>query len=121
MNALRRLQLTPYRFCGNRTCDVVYFGDAGERFGSHELRLPVWQKEPVGARLLCYCFGETEAVIRAELVEYGQTAVVDRIREHIAAQRCACDIRNPSGACCLGDVMAAVTHIDAMMLAAEDK
>src|SRR5439155_7474024 len=119
--ALRRLQLTPYRFCGNRTCDVVYFGDAGERFGSHGLRLPVWQKEPVGARLLCYCFGETEAVIRAELVEYGQTAVVDRIREHIAAQRCACDIRNPSGACCLGDVMAAVTHIDAMMLAAEDK
>ena len=68
--ALRRLQLTPYRFCGNRTCDVVYFGDAGERFGSHGLRLPVWQKEPVGARLLCYCFGETEAVIRAELVEF---------------------------------------------------
>lgn len=110
--ALRRVQVTHYRFCGNPACEVVYFGDAGDHFGRRDLRVPVWQKEPVGARLLCYCFGETESSIRIELAEHGQTDVVERIREHIAAQRCACDIRNPRGACCLGDVIAAVKRIE---------
>ncbi len=115
--ALRRVQLTHYRFCGDPACDVVYFGDAGDRFGTNDLRVPVWQKEPEGARLLCYCFGETESCIRSELREHGRTTVVDRIREHICAQRCACDIRNPRGACCLGDLIAAVTRIEGTMRA----
>ena len=78
-----------------------------------DIRVPVWHKQPLGSRLLCYCFGETEAVIRHELIQSGRADVVDRIREHIAAERCACDIRNPRGACCLGDVIAAVKRIAA--------
>ncbi len=111
--ALRRIQPTHYRFCGNVACDVVYYGDASDRFGTEDIRVAVWQKQRQGSRLLCYCFGETETVIRAELLRSGGTGVVDRIREHIAAQQCACDIRNPRGACCLGDVMAAVKRIEA--------
>jgi hypothetical protein len=111
--ALRRVQLTHYRFCGNPACDVVYFGDGGDRFGIEDIRVPVWHKQMPGSRLLCYCFGETEAVIRAELLRSRRAEVIDRIREHIAGQRCACDIRNPRGACCLGDVISAVKRIKA--------
>ena len=118
--ALRRVQLTHYRFCGDPACEVVYFGDAGDHFDTSDLRVPVWQKEREGGRLLCYCFGETESVIRSELVEHGRAAVVDRIREHIAAQRCACDLRNPRGACCLGDVIAAVKRIERTLLAGKE-
>ena len=118
--ALRRVQLTHYRFCGDPACDVVYFGDAGDRFDTNDLRVPVWQKEPEGARLLCYCFGETESAIRAELTEHGRTEVVDRIREHIDAQRCACDLRNPRGACCLGDVIAAVRRLEQSLPAGKE-
>ena len=110
--ALRRIQLTHYRFCNNAVCDVVYFGDAGDRFGTEDMRVAVWQKEAPCSRLLCYCFGESEAVIRHELMQSGRADVVDRIRGHIAAERCACDIRNPRGACCLGDVIAAVKRIE---------
>ena len=113
--ALRRVQVTHYRFCGSAACDVVYFGDAGDRFGTQDVRMPVWHKQPAGSRLLCYCFGETEAVIRKELAQSGRAEVVARIREHIAAERCACDIRNPRGACCLGDVIAAVKRIEIEM------
>ncbi len=118
--ALRRVRLTHYRFCASPACETVYFGDAGDRFGTGDLRVPVWQKEPSGSRLLCYCFGETESGILSELLEHGRTDVVARIREHIAAQRCACDIRNPRGACCLGDVMAAVKRIEGAMLSVKD-
>jgi len=111
--ALRRIQLTHYRFCGTARCDVVYFGDAGDCFSTRDIRVAVWQKQVPGSRLLCYCFGETESVIRAESAQSSQADVVDRIREHIAAERCACDIRNPRGACCLGDVIAAMNRIRA--------
>jgi predicted metal-binding protein len=116
--ALRRVRLTHYRFCANPACETVYFGDAGDRFGADDIRVPILQKQPGDGRLLCYCFGETESGIQSELSEHGRTDVVSRIREHIAAQRCACDIRNPRGACCLGDVIAAVKRIERSILSA---
>jgi hypothetical protein len=118
--ALRRVRLTRYRFCASPTCDTVYFGDAGDRFGTGDIRVPVWQKEPSGARLLCYCFGETESSIRAELLKQRRTDVVVRIREYIAAQRCACDLRNPRGVCCLGDVIAAVERIEGALVSVKE-
>lgn len=119
--ALRWVQRTHYRFCPNPACDTVYFGDAGDRFGTLDLGVGVWQKQPFGARLLCYCFGETESGIRAEFLEHGRSDVIGRIREHVTAQRCACDIRNPRGACCLGDVLAAVKRIETAMLAGKEE
>jgi hypothetical protein len=119
--ALRRVRLTHYRFCGNPACEAVYFGEAGDCYTTADLRAPVWHKEPVGARLVCYCFGETESGIQTEIRERGQSGAVDRIREHIAAQRCACDIRNPRGVCCLGNVMAAVQRMETAMLTGKDQ
>src|SRR5262245_8759512 len=119
--ALRRVQLTHYHFCANPACETVYFGDGGDRFSAADIRVPVWQKAPTGARLLCYCFGETESGIRRELLEHGHTDVVARIRAHVAAHRCACDIRNPRGVCCLGDVVAAVKRIEGAMLSLKDE
>jgi hypothetical protein len=63
--------------------------------------------------VLCYCFGESEASIRDEIAETGRSTAVERIRAHIAAGRCACELRNPRGACCLGDVIAAVARAEA--------
>ena len=67
-----------------------------------------------GDRPICYCFGESEASMRSEAAAGGGCRVIERIREHIAAERCACEVRNPRGACCLGDVIAAVKRIEAV-------
>ncbi len=111
--ALQRLSGRDYAFCADVACDVVYFDDAGSRFTTADLRVPVWQKCASGERQICYCFGESEASIRAECETGGTSGAVDRIREHITAGRCACEIRNPRGACCLGDVIAAAARIRA--------
>lgn len=89
MAAMRRLGKGPYRFCPDAGCDVVYFDRGGAWFTRADVRVPVWQKEPPGQRLLCYCFDETDP---------------ERVRAHIRAGRCACDVRNPRGACCLEDL-----------------
>ena len=113
--SLQRLRSEEYRFCPDPTCDVVYFDDEGSRFTTADLRVPVWQKSVFGAGEICYCFGESEASIRAEVEAAGTSGAVDRIRRHIAANHCACDIRNPRGACCLGDVIAAVARVEAAL------
>ena len=111
--ALQRMPQGDLRFCSDAGCDVVYFDADGVRFSTTDVRVAVWQKLPFGARQVCYCFGESEASIRTEIELNGSSAAVARIREHIAAGRCACEVRNPRGACCLGDVIAATERVQA--------
>jgi Zinc binding domain len=111
-SALQRLTPADYRFCPDATCGVVYFSDDGVRFTTGDVRVGVWQKLPFGARQMCYCFGETEASIRSEIEATGVSSAAARIREHIVAGRCACELRNPRGACCMGDVIAAVKRVE---------
>jgi hypothetical protein len=109
--ALRRIGQGPYRFCSASDCDVVYFAADGETFRKTDIRVAVWQKEPPGARMICYCFGENEADISDELRRTGASAAATRVRDDIAAGRCACEVRNPRGVCCLGDVTQAVERM----------
>lgn len=106
--ALRRVTQAAHRFCTDPACDVVYFADDGQIYRTADVRVKVWQKEPPGARVVCYCFGENERDIRTEIEATGKSGAVDRIKADIAAGRCACEVRNPRGVCCLGDVTAAV-------------
>ena len=75
---------------------------------------PDTRREPTpdpGRQLVCYCFDESEDSIRAELGEQGRSGAVERVRAHIAARDCACDVKNPRGVCCLGDLIAVVRRL----------
>ena len=111
--AMRRLMPGEYRFCADAGCPAVYVAADGQPFTTADVRVPVWQKLPFGDRVICYCFGESEASIRSEFESAGDSKAVDRVRDHIARERCACEVRNPRGTCCLGDVIAAVTRVEA--------
>lgn len=111
--ALRLVREGPYRFCPDPSCEVVYFDREGRLFFAADVRVPVWQKQPSGARTVCYCFGENEAAMAREWAETGRCDAARRVREHVAAGRCACEVRNPRGVCCLGDVMKAVADLEA--------
>jgi hypothetical protein len=109
--ALARLEMVTFRFCPDPICDTVYVSDTGQVFRVNDVRVPVWQKLPPGDRTLCYCFGENERDLQREITERGTTDVLARVRAHIAERRCACDVRNPRGACCLGDLTVAVAAL----------
>ena len=83
----------------------MYFGD-GEVFGREDLTVPVFQKEPSGARTVCYCFAITEREIQQELAANGRSTASDRVTELVKADRCACEVKNPQGSCCLGNLAA---------------
>ncbi|RME68144.1 MAG: hypothetical protein D6781_11720 [Verrucomicrobia bacterium] len=95
-------------FCAGEGCSTVYFSADGRTFSTVDMRVPVTCKSSGPDRPLCYCFGYSEAMIRAKIAATGATAVPDHIRAAIRAGHCACEIRNPQGSCCLANVMAAV-------------
>jgi len=111
-SALKRFLPGSFCFCATPACGTVYFS-GGQQYLTTDVGVPVWQKEPFGERAVCYCFGENEADMRREIAATGASAAAARVREHIAAKRCACEIRNPRGVCCLADVIAAVKRVQA--------
>ena len=118
--ALARLENVSHRFCRTSSCPAVYYDENGSFYLREDVRVRVWQKEPEGNRILCYCFGESESGIQDEVRQSGVSEVVARTRAHIDACRCACDVRNPRGVCCLGDLAAAVKRIAAESFVAKD-
>ena len=101
-----------YGFCRTQDCPVVYFSADGEQqFREQDVRERVLQKHPgEDAIFACYCFRHTTASIRRELAE-GQSNVVAAIIAGIESGHCACEIRNPQGSCCLGNVRAVVAKL----------
>jgi Zinc binding domain len=103
-----------YNFCSARDCPVVYFDEQGShRFTTDDLRVPAGVKASADPIPLCYCFGFDESHIRAEISRTGNTTIPERISNLIREGLCACEARNPSGVCCLGEVNKAVRRIAA--------
>ncbi len=104
-NALRRLDGKAYHFCPDPSCDLVYFDrKAGSGFGKVDLSVRVGLKETEDPIPLCYCFGFTVVDLRSDLARRGETDIPASIAAEIKAGHCACEVRNPRGSCCLGDV-----------------
>jgi hypothetical protein len=76
-----------------------------------DLNIRVGQKESDVHRLVCYCFNHSICSIRDEVRTTGKSTVVESITAEIRAKRCACEVTNPEGACCLGNVAAAVKSV----------
>src|SRR5215208_6916618 len=94
-----------YSFCSARDCPVVYFEDQGNRcFTVDDLRTRVGLKVREDPIPLCYCFGFDESHMRKEISRTGETTIPETISRLIRERLCACDARNPSGMCCLGEV-----------------
>ncbi len=106
--ALATLDATrEYYFCKTATCDIVYFSGPLS-FSVGDVKVKVHQKDEGADVPVCYCFGWTPASI-AQAAETGEAdRIVPSISAHIKAGRCGCEVNNPQGSCCLGNVNSVV-------------
>jgi hypothetical protein len=108
-HALARLQNTDYSFCSTPTCPVVYFAnEARSVYRKEDLKVRVGLKEADDPVPICYCFGHTRASAWEEIRRTGQSTLAPSITAHVKAGRCGCEVNNPGGTCCLGEVSKAV-------------
>ncbi len=97
---------TAYYFCDDPSCDVVYFPSNLQApvFKRNDLRVRVGVKEKDDPIPVCYCFGFTRQDIWDEIRQTGKSTITERVAAEVKAGNCACEVKNPSGKCCLGSV-----------------
>ena len=101
-----------YRYCAARECPIVYFEEQGKSvFTVDDLRIVVGVKTKQDPIPACYCFGFDESHLREEILQTGTTKIPEKISRLIREGLCACDVRNPSGLCCLGEVNKVVNRL----------
>jgi len=104
---------TQYYFCEAPDCDVIYFpyrADAA-RFHRADLLVRVWPKDRGDDTPICYCFGVTWKKIRQEFGRADGPTAAERIKAEVQAGNCACEVKNPSGKCCLGNLARATQEL----------
>jgi hypothetical protein len=82
----------------------VYYTGGGVVLFQSDVRVRANAKDNGPDVPLCYCFGHTRASIAAEIVARGRSVASAAIAREIKAGHCACEVKNPSGRCCLSEV-----------------
>ena len=99
-----------FHYCKTPTCKVVYFrGD--EILTQDDVSVVVGLKEGASPATVCYCFEWSKEKIKAELKATGKTTALEDIKTKMEDPGCSCEILNPSGGCCLGDVGKAIKEV----------
>ena len=93
----KQLRPQAYYFCSDADCDVVYFGEDDSVIAKSELRTRVGAKEKSPERMICYCFGVSEADAAKDDNAY------KFVKQQTRQSQCSCETSNPSGHCCLKD------------------
>lgn len=111
--SLRQLQEVKYLFCRTHYCPVIYFSADGEQsFSVEQVRERVYQKEPEAEDVfVCYCFRHTVSDLHAASPKE-RIVILDDINTGINTGQCACDLRNPQGSCCLGNVRSLIKRLE---------
>ena len=117
-DGLRRGLPAAPRFCANANCDVVYFDNGSPIiFRENELTVPVHSKHPEDDDIpACSCFGYTPRRIREEVEKSGKATVSKIVTAEVKAGHCACEVKNPKGVCCLGDIAKAERRLAAELV-----
>ena len=94
-----------YYYCDAPDCTVVYFTQNGSgTFTKGDLQVEVFNKDIGEDVNVCYCFDWTRKRLTDQIKSTGSSTALEEIREKVNADNCVCEIKNPKGICCLGDV-----------------
>ena len=103
-DGLRRGIPAQPRFCGTTDCPIVYFDVDGDvTFTEVYLVVRVYAKHANDPGTpVCYCFGVDVATMRdASKARQSRESVAHEVQ----VGHCACEVKNPRGGCCLGDLV----------------
>ena len=102
--------LERFYYCKTPSCSTVYFRDK-TILTQDDINVTVGLKDGASPATVCYCFEWTKEKIEAELKATGETSALEDIKARMENPGCSCEILNPSGGCCLGDVTKAIKEI----------
>lgn len=97
--------LNGFYYCETPTCKVVYFDNEQQVYLHKEyMKIRVGIKEIKDPIPVCYCFGWTQERIFEQIKQQGYSTAIQEIGAKVKSGECECEIKNPSGRCCLDNV-----------------
>lgn len=91
-------------FCTSEECTVVYFDTDEKVYSVEDIKVPVYQKDKSLTTPICYCFDWTREKVGKYVSDGLKQTPVEHIRQNVKENRCGCEVNNPQGSCCLGNV-----------------
>lgn len=95
--------LDGFHYCKTSTCEVIYFKE-DKVLTQKDLNVVVGLKEGAIPANMCYCFGWTKERMREDIDKNGTSTALENIKYNMKTIGCSCEIKNPSGYCCMADV-----------------
>lgn len=86
-----------YYFCSAKDCATAYFSMTGNRISKQQLT----SHQAILSDKLCYCFDIATADYLTALNTKQAEAIKNFVIERTKSGECACELKNPSGQCCL--------------------
>lgn len=62
--------------------------------------------------MICYCFHHTKQNIIDDVVEHGTSHIEMDVRQKVKEKLCTCEVSNPKGKCCLGDMRKVIKGVE---------
>jgi len=104
-------KITDGYYCTNPNDPTVYyFTDKNLTIDTQDVSVRVGIKEVEEPIYVCYCFKHTKAEISEDFRVNGYSTIEEDVRKKVKEKECFCEISNPSGKCCLGDIRRVFTQ-----------
>ncbi|MCM3598166.1 (2Fe-2S)-binding protein [Metabacillus idriensis] len=98
-------------FCSSEECNTVYFNTDKKTYSLSEIKVSVHHKDNSLTVPVCYCFDWTKEKIKQSIEKGLSPNPVEHIRQNIKENRCGCEVNNPQGSCCLGNVTTFINQL----------
>ena len=99
-----------FYYCKTPSCKNIYFRNE-EVLKQEDISVVVGLKEGSSPDTVCYCFKWTKEKIKIEIQENAETLALEDIKSKMKNISCNCELLNPSGGCCLGDITNVIIEI----------
>ncbi len=101
-----KIELSSYdgfSYCKTPSCKVIYF-KKDVILTQKDIKVEVGLKDGANPANMCYCFGWTKEKIIKDIEVNGKSLALQDIKRKMNTIGCLCEIKNPSGNCCMGDI-----------------
>ena len=117
LNALLKTQakekldsLEDFYICKTSACKAIYFKNS-KVLTQADVNVSVGFKDDAKVKNYCYCFGWTQERLKDDIKEHGKSTAIDDIKAKMDSIGCSCEVKNPSGKCCMSDVKKVVARL----------
>lgn len=91
---------------------VYYFSNLGFTISQSDVVTDIGFKTNSNTKTICYCFRHTKQEIIDDYLINNESNIEMDVRKKVKEKLCTCEVSNPKGKCCLGDIRTVIKGVE---------